>query len=174
MPGGGIPPSFLPVLWKNHDRLLQLWYDKKINKGVNEMHWERTVRRQVRRSTDIIGVTILASLAINYLLYPLMWLLPDFAEGTVGRELTDAALYVIVFAIPFAVGTRLSGMTVQELVGDKRPAPEIYLMTSSAIQSTQGRGGLSAHQRSAHSLPKASSCRAYSALFLLPKAPLLF
>lgn len=93
------------------------------------MHWERTVRRQVRRSTDIIGVTILASLAINYLLYPLMWLLPDFAEGTVGRELTDAALYVIVFAIPFAVGTRLSGMTVQELVGDKRPAPEIYLMT---------------------------------------------
>ena len=93
------------------------------------MHWERTVRRQVRRSTDIIGVTILASLAINYLLYPLMWLLPDFAEGTVGRELTDAALYVIVFAIPFAVGARLSGMTVQELVGDKRPAPEIYLMT---------------------------------------------
>ncbi|MGM9677055.1 MAG: lysostaphin resistance A-like protein [Butyricicoccus sp.] len=93
------------------------------------MHWERTVRRQVRRSTDIIGVTILASLAINYLLYPLMWLLPDFAEGTVGRELTDAALYVIVFAIPFAVGTRLFGMTVQELVGDKRPAPEIYLMT---------------------------------------------
>ena len=83
MPGGGIPPSFLPVLWKNHDRLLQLWYDKKINKGVNEMHWERTVRRQVRRSTDIIGVTILASIAINYLLYPLMWLLPDFAEGTV-------------------------------------------------------------------------------------------
>ena len=47
------------------------------------MHWERTVRRQVRRSTDIIGVTILASIAINYLLYPLMWLLPDFAEGTV-------------------------------------------------------------------------------------------
>ncbi|MDD6610769.1 MAG: CPBP family intramembrane metalloprotease [Clostridiales bacterium] len=93
------------------------------------MHWERTVRRQVRRSTDIIGVTILASLAINYLLYPLMWLLPDFAEGTVGRELTDAVLYVIVFAIPFAVGTRLSGMTMQELVGEKRPAPEIYLMT---------------------------------------------
>lgn len=93
------------------------------------MHWERTVRRQIRRSTDIIGVTILASLAINYLLYPLMWLLPDFAEGTVGRELTDAVLYVIVFAIPFAVGTRLSGMTMQELVGEKRPAPEIYLMT---------------------------------------------
>ena len=92
------------------------------------MHWERTVRRQTRRSADIIGVTILARLAINYLLYPLMWLLPDFADGTAGGELIDIILYVIVFAIPFAVGSRLSGMTVQDLVGVKRPEPGVYFM----------------------------------------------
>lgn len=93
------------------------------------MHWERTVCRQICHSADIIGVTILASLAINYVLYPLMWFLPDFADGTAGSELMDVVLYVIIFAIPFTVGTKLSGMTVKDLMGQKRPAPEIYLMT---------------------------------------------
>lgn len=93
------------------------------------MYWERTVRRQARRSADIIGVTILASLAINYLLYPLIRLLPDFADGTVSRELVDMVLYVIVFAVPFVVGSKLSGMTVSDLVGAKRPEPEVYWMT---------------------------------------------
>lgn len=93
------------------------------------MHWERTVRRQTRHSADVIGVTILASLAINYLLYPLMWFLPDFADGTAGSELMDVVLYVMIFAIPFTVGTKLSGMAAEDLMGEKRPAPEIYLMT---------------------------------------------
>ena len=93
------------------------------------MHWEQTVRRKIRRSADIIGVTILASLVINYLLYPLMWLLPDFADGTAGGELIDIILYVLVFAIPFALGSRLSGMTVQDLMGTKRPEPGVYFMT---------------------------------------------
>lgn len=93
------------------------------------MHWEQTVRRQARRSADIIGMTILASLAINYLLYPLMQLLPDFTDGTVSGELLDMILYVIVFAVPFVVGSKLSGMTVNDLVGTKRPEPEVYLMT---------------------------------------------
>ncbi|MCD8356667.1 MAG: CPBP family intramembrane metalloprotease [Clostridia bacterium] len=93
------------------------------------MNWERTVRRQIRRSADIIGLTTLASLGINYLLYPLVQLLPDFAEGTIWYELLKLVLYVIVFTIPFSIGAKLSGMSARDLVGEEKPPAEVYLMT---------------------------------------------
>ncbi|MDO4173888.1 MAG: CPBP family intramembrane metalloprotease [Eubacteriales bacterium] len=93
------------------------------------MDIERHIRRQIRRSADIIGMTILASTAINYLLYPLIRRMPDYADGTLENELLNLVLYVIVFAVPFAVGARLSGMSGKDLLGRGRPSAEVYLMT---------------------------------------------
>ncbi|MDO4287053.1 MAG: CPBP family intramembrane metalloprotease [Eubacteriales bacterium] len=93
------------------------------------MDMERRARRQVRRSADIIGLTILASTGINYLLYPLIRLIPDYADGTLENELLNLILYIIVFAVPFVTGAKLSGMSGKDLLGDGKPPAEVYLMT---------------------------------------------
>lgn len=85
--------------------------------------------RQVRRSADIIGGVELASIVVNFLLYPLMWLVPTFPEGSFEQQVYELVLYLIVFALPFSVAARASGMRMQDLMGRGRPPAVVYLMT---------------------------------------------
>ncbi len=84
---------------------------------------------RVRRSADIIALTTLAEMAINCLLYPIMPLFPQAAEGSFLYEMEDMLTYLLIFAIPFAVGARLSGMSFRDLMGRGKPSAEVYLMT---------------------------------------------
>lgn len=62
--------------------------------------WKKEEIRQVRRSADLIGIVEIASILINLLLYPIVRLLPVLEEGSLGAEVYDLLLYLIVFAIP--------------------------------------------------------------------------
>ena len=84
---------------------------------------------RVRRSADIIALTTLAEMLINGLMYPIMPLFPHAAEGSFLYEMEDMLTYLIIFAIPFAVGTKLSGMSFRDLMGRGKPSAEVYLMT---------------------------------------------
>ena len=48
--------------------------------------WKKEEIRQVRRSADLIGIVEIASIVVNLLLYPILGLLPVFAEGRLGAE----------------------------------------------------------------------------------------
>lgn len=85
--------------------------------------------RQVRRSADIIALTALMSVFINYLLYPVIGLLPAAADGSLYGETRELVLYVVIFAVPFLAASRLSGMSLRALAGQGRPGAEVYLMT---------------------------------------------
>lgn len=84
---------------------------------------------RVRRSADIIALTTLAEMGINCLLYPIMPLFPQAAEGSFLYEMEDLLTYLLIFAIPFAVGAKLSGMSFHDLMGRGKPSAEVYLMT---------------------------------------------
>ena len=60
--------------------------------------WKKEEIRQVRRSADLIGIVEIASILINLLLYPIVRLLPVLEEGSLGAEVYDLLLYLIVFA----------------------------------------------------------------------------
>lgn len=91
--------------------------------------WKKEEIRQVRRSADLIGIVEIASILINLLLYPIVRLLPVLEEGSLGAEVYDLLLYLIVFAIPVTVAARWTGMDVDDLMGRGRPSPTVYLMT---------------------------------------------
>lgn len=92
-------------------------------------------KQLVRRSADIIALTAFVSIVINYLLYPLEQYLPHFAEGTFFAQLNELILYVIIFALPFTVASKLSGMRFTALLGTEKPSPSVYVM---AIGLTMG------------------------------------
>ena len=83
----------------------------------------------MRRSADVIGAVELASVLVNLLLYPVLRLLPAFAAGSLGAEVRDLVLYLIVFALPVAAAARYSGMRADDLLGRGRPSGTVYLMT---------------------------------------------
>ncbi|MDO5785514.1 MAG: type II CAAX endopeptidase family protein [Eubacteriales bacterium] len=95
---------------------------------METIDWIKEEKRLVRRSADIIALVELGSILINYLLYPLVHRLPAFAAGGFGAELRDLILYLIIFAVPVAVASKLSGITAGELMGEDPPA-SVYLMT---------------------------------------------
>lgn len=104
--------------------------EKKREMKVNRIDNIKQQMRQVRRSADIIGLVELASIAVNFMLYPFAdLLLPDFADGSLCAELRDLVLYVIIFALPFYLAARLSGMRTGDLIGRGRPGRGVYLMT---------------------------------------------
>lgn len=84
---------------------------------------------RVRRSADIIALTTLAEMGINGLLYPIMPLFPQAAEGSFLYEMEDMLTYLLIFVLPFAVGAKLSGMSFRDLMGRGKPSAEVYLMT---------------------------------------------
>lgn len=98
-------------------------------KEVRRINWEQESVRRVRRSADVIGGVELASVAVNVLLYPLLWAMPAFSDGSFGAELSDLLLYLIVFALPFCVASRMSDMSVRDLMGRGRPPAGVYVMT---------------------------------------------
>ncbi len=93
------------------------------------MGWKQDQIRQVRRSANIIGGVELACIALNFLLYPIMWLMPVFPAGSLAAELSDLILYVIVFALPFSAAARLSDLSAADLVGKGKPSASVYVMT---------------------------------------------
>lgn len=105
--------------------LLCLRYEKQEVRTIGK----KAEMRRVRRSADFIALVELASILINVLVYPVMLLVPDFAEGSFGAELADLVLYLIVFAVPVWIGAKADGMSLSELTGRGRPTPMVYLMT---------------------------------------------
>ena len=93
------------------------------------INWNQSETWRVRRSVDIIALTILAEMGINCLLYPIMPLFPHAAQGSFFYELEDMLTYLLIFVIPFAVGARLSGMSFRDLMGRGKPSAEVYVMT---------------------------------------------
>lgn len=93
---------------------------------MNGLHTETW---RVRRSADVIALTTLAEMLVNGLLYPIMPLFPHAAEGSFLYEMEDMLTYLLIFAIPFAVGAKLSGMSFRDLMGRGKPSAEVYLMT---------------------------------------------
>lgn len=98
-------------------------------KEAVDINWIQSETRRVRRSADIIALVTLAEMGINAALYPIMPLFPHGAEGTFLYELEDMLTYLIIFAIPFAVGAKLSGMSFHDLMGHGKPSAEVYFMT---------------------------------------------
>lgn len=96
---------------------------------VETIDWLKEEKRLVRRSADCIALVELGSIGINYLLYPLLRHLPVFSAGSFGAELKELILYLIIFAVPVAVASRLSGMTAGDLIGREDPPASVYLMT---------------------------------------------
>lgn len=93
------------------------------------INWKKEERLRVRRSADLIGMVEMASIVVNLLLYPLIRRLPVFREGSLGAEIYDLLLYVIVFALPMIVAARWTGMDMRDLMGRGKPSATIYLMT---------------------------------------------
>ena len=98
-------------------------------KEAVRINWNQSETWRVRRSVDIIALTILAEMGINCLLYPSMPLFPHAAQGSFFYELEDMLTYLLIFVIPFAVGARLSGMSFRDLMGRGKPSAEVYVMT---------------------------------------------
>ena len=98
-------------------------------KEAVRINWNQSETWRVRRSVDIIALTILAEMGINCLLYPIMPLFPHAAQGSFFYELEDMLTYLLIFVIPFAVGARLSGMSFRDLMGRGKPSAEVYVMT---------------------------------------------
>lgn len=85
--------------------------------------------RQVCRSADFIGIVEISSFAVNLLLYPFMRLLPAFEQGSLGAELSDLLIYLIVFALPIAAAAKVAHMGIDDLMGRGHPSATVYWMT---------------------------------------------